>query len=337
MPSSPVGVLLTNLGTPDAPTPAALRRYLREFLADPRVVDLPRALWLPILYGVILNVRPRRSAALYRKVWTDEGSPLMVAGRRQQTELQAALDAAAPGVFRVELAMRYGAPSIADGLTALTRARCRRVLVLPLYPQYSSTTTASTFDAVAAALRSSRDMPELRFVRDYHDDPAYIAALAASIEEDFARHGQPGRLLMSFHGIPKRYAESGDPYPEACRRTAHLLADRLGLKDEDWVMSFQSRFGREEWMQPYTDETLARLAGEGVNDIAVVCPGFAADCLETLEEIALQNRDVFLGAGGERYRYIPALNDRDDHIRMLAGLVRRHSAGWVEDGASSTS
>jgi len=299
-------------------------------------VDLPRALWLPILYGVILTVRPRRSAALYRKIWTDEGSPLMAVSRRQQTGLQAALDAAAPDVFRVELAMRYGAPSIAAGLTALANTGCRRVLVLPLYPQYSSTTMASTFDALAAALGARRDMPELRFVRDYHDNPDYIAALAASIEEDFERHGRPGRLLMSFHGIPKRYAESGDPYPEACRRTARLLADRLGLKDEDWAMSFQSRFGREEWMRPYTDETLAQLAREGVNDIAVVCPGFAADCLETLEEIAIQNRDVFLGAGGERYRYIPALNDRDDHIRMLAGLVHRHAAGWVEDGVSST-
>lgn len=327
--AAPIGVLLANLGTPDAPTPAALRRYLREFLSDPRVVDLPRAVWLPVLHGIILTVRPRKSAALYRKVWTDAGSPLLVTGRRQQAGLQARLDAEAPGAFRVELAMRYGRPSIAEGLAALARAGCGRVLVLPLYPQYSSTTTASTMDAVADALRGRRDVPELRFIRDYHDRPAWVEAMAASIREDFEARGAPERLLFSFHGIPKRYADTGDPYPEQCRRSARLVAERLGLADEAWTMAFQSRFGREEWLRPYTDETLAELAAAGVRDVAVVCPGFAADCLETLEEIAMQNRDIFLGAGGERYRYIPALNDRDDHLRMLTGLVREHAAGWL--------
>ncbi|MDQ6972948.1 MAG: ferrochelatase, partial [Mariprofundaceae bacterium] len=257
---APIGILLSNLGTPDAPDSASLRRYLREFLWDSRVVDLPRPLWWLILNGVILNIRPPRSAALYRKVWTDEGSPLLAITRRQQKKLQSHLEEQAPGGFRVELAMRYGKPSIAAGMQALKDAGCARVLLLPLYPQYSSSTSASTFDAVAAFVRQGRDMPELRMVRDYHDDPAYIAALAASIEKDMQKNGRPDKLLLSFHGIPKRFHTTGDPYPDECRRTAELVAARLSLAADDWMLTFQSRFGREEWMQPYTDKTLEKLA-----------------------------------------------------------------------------
>jgi len=332
----PIGILLTNLGTPDAPTTTALRRYLKEFLWDKRVVDLSRPLWWLILNGIILNIRPQRSAKLYRKVWTENGSPLMDTSLRQQVALQAELDSDYPGTFRVELAMRYGNPSIAKGLQVLRDAGCQYVLVLPLYPQYSLTTTESTFDAVSAVMKTHRDMPELSLVRHYHDHPAYIAALAANIREDIEINGCPDKLLFSFHGIPKRYHESGDPYPDECRRTAELLAEALKLKDDAWMLTFQSRFGREEWMQPYTDKTLQSLPQKGIKNVAVVCPGFAADCLETLEEISIQNRKFFMEAGGESFRYIPALNDRKDHIRALADIVHSHCANWLEDTASVT-
>jgi len=327
--SSPVGILLTNLGTPEAPNAPAVRRYLKEFLWDRRVVDLPRLVWWPILNGLILNIRPSKSAALYRKVWMDNGSPLMDISLRQQAALQAVLDAAHPGVFQAELAMRYGSPSIAHGLRQLMESGCHRILVLPLYPQYSSTTTASTFDAVVGMFKRERDMPELRLVRDYHNHPAYIEALAASIRADMEAHGQPDKLLFSFHGIPKRYYESGDPYPDECGHTARLLAEALKLEGDAWMLTFQSRFGREEWMQPYTDKTLKGLPRKGVKNIAVACPGFAADCLETLEEINIQNRKFFMDSGGEAFRYIPALNNREDHIRALANIVRDHCSGWT--------
>lgn len=328
--STPVGILLSNLGTPDTPDCPGLRRYLHEFLWDRRVVDVPRPIWWLILNLIILNFRSPRSAANYRKVWTDEGSPLLAIGRRQQKALQAKLDAAHPGAFRVQLAMRYGNPSIAAGMQALREAGCDRVLVLPLYPQYSSSTTASTFDAVAAALKAGRDMPELRFVRQYYQDPAYIRALAASIREDIDENGQPDKLLFSFHGIPQRYHTTGDPYPDECRQTAALLAAELGIPGDAWMLTFQSRFGREPWMQPYTDKTLESLPAGGVKSVALACPGFSADCLETLEEIAMENRAVFLESGGRDYRYIPALNDRDDHMQALAGIVARHTRGWLE-------
>jgi len=324
-----IGILLTNLGTPDAPTAPALRRYLREFLSDRRVVDLPRPLWWLILNGMIVPFRSPKSAALYRKVWTDEGSPLLAISRRQQQALQTMLEQASPGVFRVELAMRYAQPSIADAIEKLMQAGCSRLLVLPLYPQYSSASTASTFDAVAQALQAPRDMPALRFVRDYHNDSAYIASLAASIRTDFERHGRPERLLLSFHGIPQRFHQTGDPYPDECAATAKQLAAELGLEDEAWILTFQSRFGREAWMQPYTNRTLEQLANEGVKNVAIACPGFSADCLETLEEIEHENRDIFVAHGGKSFRYIPALNDRADHIRALAGIVRRHCQGWI--------
>ncbi len=327
--AQPIGILLSNLGTPDAADTVSLRRYLREFLWDRRIVDLPRPLWWLILNYVIVPYRSPKSAALYRKVWTDDGSPLLAIGRRQQKALQGRLEKTSHGSFRVELAMRYGAPSIAAGLHALREAGCTRVLILPLYPQYSSSTTASTLDAVADLLKAGRDMPELRFVRDYHDDAAYIAALATSIEKDMQKNGRPDKLLLSFHGIPRRFHSTGDPYPDECHRTAELIAKRLGLADDDWILTFQSRFGREEWMQPYTDKTLKKLADEGVQSVAIACPGFSADCLETLEEIDQENRAVFINAGGKSYRYIPALNDNPDHILALAGLVTRHTQGWL--------
>jgi len=328
--TTPVGILLTNLGTPDTPNCPGLRRYLHEFLWDRRVVDVPRPIWWLILNLIIVNFRSPRSAATYRKVWTEEGSPLLAIGRRQRKALQAKLDASHPGGFVVELAMRYGNPSIAAGMQALEKAGCTRVLVLPLYPQYSSSTTASTLDAVADALKAGRNMPELRFVRQYYQEPAYIKALAASIREDIIENGQPDKLLFSFHGIPQRYHTTGDPYPDECQGTADLLAAELGIPDDAWMLTFQSRFGREPWMQPYTDKTLEALPAEGVKNVAIACPGFSADCLETLEEIAMENRDVFAEHGGKEYRYIPALNDRDDHIQALATIVHRHCQGWLE-------
>jgi len=320
-----IGVLLTNLGTPEAPTTAAVRRYLAEFLSDRRVVDRPRWLWLPVLHGVILRLRPRRSAHAYQKVWTDEGSPLLNFGRRQQLALQQRL----PGDVPVVLAMRYGQPSIAAGLQQLRAAGVTRVLLIPLYPQYSGSTTASTFDAVAAAWSRWPRLPELRMVMDYHDQDGYIQALANSVRDYWNQHGRGEKLLLSFHGTPQAMSDAGDPYYLQCQTTARLLAQRLQLSDDQCQLTFQSRFGPEAWLQPYTDKTLEALAQQGVGRVDVLCPGFSADCLETLEEIAMLNRDLFLQAGGRDYHYIPALNDREDHIAMLAGLVRQYTQGWL--------
>ena len=326
------GILLTNLGTPDAPTPSALRRYLAEFLWDRRVVELPRPLWWLILHGVILCTRPARSARKYQAIWTAEGSPLLAISRRQAAALAATLTERTPGPVRVALGMRYGNPSIAAALAELRAAGAQRLLVLPLYPQYSAATTASTFDAIAAALRTWRWLPELRFITQYHDDSAYLDALAAHLRA--ARAEQPGeRLLFSFHGLPKRNLLAGDPYHCQCHKTARRVAERLGMKPEQWAVAFQSRFGRAEWLQPYTNVLLADWAKAGVKSVDVACPGFAADCLETLEEIALENRQTFLNAGGERYRYLPALNDAPEHIAALAGVIEQHAAGWPEFSA----
>ena len=326
------GILLANLGTPDAPTPSALRRYLGEFLWDSRVVEIPRLLWWLILHGVILRIRPAQSARKYARIWTSEGSPLLAISRRQAAALAKTLAERCPGPVQVALGMRYGQPSIASALAELRTAGAERLLVLPLYPQYSAATTASTFDAVAAELRTWRWLPELRFIAQYHDDPGYLDALAAQIRADRAE--QPGeRLLFSFHGLPKRNLLAGDPYHCQCHKTARLVAERLELAPEQWVVAFQSRFGRAEWLQPYTSVLLTEWGKAGVKSVDVVCPGFAADCLETLEEIAMENRQTFLDAGGERYRYLPALNDASDHITALAGLVERHATGWPEFSA----
>lgn len=325
-----LGILLVNLGTPDSPSVGDVRRYLKEFLWDPRVVEMARPLWWLVLNGVILNTRPRRSAKAYQKVWTEQGSPLLVISKQQRDALQAALDDVLPGPVTVTLAMRYGKPSIAAGLDELRRAGARRLLVLPMYPQYSATTTASIFDAVTAELRQWRWLPELRFINHFHDDPGYIAALADSVREHWAEHGRADKLVMSFHGIPREYFEAGDPYYCECQKTGRLLAEALGLSEQQWQLTFQSRLGPKEWLRPYTDQSLEKLAREGVKSVDMVCPGFSADCLETLEEIAMENREVFLEAGGQEYRYIPCLNDRADHIAALAGLVRQHAAGWPE-------
>ncbi len=317
----PIGVLITNLGTPDAPTPAALRRYLAEFLWDRRVVDLPRPLWWLILHGIILRQRPRRSAHAYAKVWSEEGSPLLVISQQQQRKLQQKLDGQAPGRYKIVLGMRYGQPTIAAALEALAAAGVTELIVLPLYPQNSCSTTASTFDAVSAILQRVRYVPKLRFIADYHDHPGYIAALANSIRDAWQQQPRGERLLFSFHGTPERFRFEGDVYYNHCMKTAELTAAQLGLGEHDWRVTFQSRFGREEWLKPYTDVTLHKLAEEGLKRLDIICPGFSADCLETLEEIAVENRANFIEAGGSELRYIPALNERDEHIAMMAALL----------------
>lgn len=325
-----VGVLLCNLGSPDAPTASALRRYLKQFLWDPRVIEVPRLIWWFALHGVILRIRPKKSAHSYASVWQEDGSPLISISRRQAAALQKSLEMQVKGPVTVALAMRYGNPSIADGLQQLRQANCQRVLVLPLYPQYSATTTASVFDAVADELKTWRWLPELRFINHYHDDEKYIASLANSIRENIEANGQPDRLLFSFHGMPKRYLSSGDPYFCECHKTARLAAEALGLSADQWQVTFQSRFGREEWLKPYTDKTLEAFPKAGIKKVAIVCPAFSADCLETLEEIQVENREVFMNAGGERFDYIPALNDREDHIAAITDLCLRHMQGWPE-------
>ncbi len=328
-----LGVLLVNLGTPDAPTPAALRRYLAEFLWDPRVVEIPRPLWWLILHGWILRTRPARSAKLYAKIWQKDGSPLLAIAKRQAQALRDLIKQRIKGPVHIELAMRYGNPSITAGLEKLRAARVRRLLVLPLYPQYSATTTASTFDAVVQVLKTWRWIPELRCINQYHDDPAYIQALANSIREAGVQQGAPEKLVFSFHGIPKRNLLLGDPYHCQCQKTARLVAEQLGLTPEQWQLTFQSRFGRAEWLKPYTLQTLAELARKGVKHVQVACPGFSADCLETLEEIDGENRHAFMKAGGETFHYIPALNERADHLHLLMSLIMRHTHGWQESDA----
>ncbi len=318
------GVLLTNLGTPDVPTTDALKRYLKEFLWDPRVVEEPRWKWWLILNGIILNTRPARSAEAYRRVWTEKGSPLMLHSFAQQAGLQKLLG---EGVD-VELAMRYGNPSIASGLQNLREKGCTRILIFPLYPQYSATTTGSTFDAVADELKQWRYVPELRMINSYHDHPAYIDALATSVRRQWELYGKGERLLMSFHGIPKRYFDNGDPYPCLCKKTGRMLAEALELEEGTWLVSYQSRFGKEPWVTPYTDETLKQWGAEGVGRVDVICPGFSADCLETLEEIAVENRDYFIEAGGGELNYIPALNADVAHIKALAEIAGSHLKDW---------
>lgn len=325
-----IGVLLVNLGTPDAPTPAAVRRFLKQFLWDPRVVEFPRVLWWLVLNGIILRIRPSRSAAAYREIWTDEGSPLLLNSLALADGVKARLEQNAPGRFLVEPAMTYGEPSIPAAIDRLQEAGARRMLVLPLYPQYSGTTTASVFDAVTSKLQTMRWVPETRFINQYHDVPDYIEALAVSIEDYWREHGRGTHLLYSFHGVPQYTVDGGDPYGDQCQETARLLSKRLGLSDDAWTLAFQSRVGRAEWLRPYTDETVARLGRDGLDRLDVACPGFATDCLETLEEIAMQNGEFFTENGGGELRYIPALNARADHVVTLANLVEQHAAGWPE-------
>ncbi|WP_456406279.1 ferrochelatase [Thiolapillus sp.] len=324
--SRKAGILLINLGTPDSPSPRDVKRYLREFLWDPRVVEMSRLLWWPILHGAILNIRPARSAKAYAKIWTEQGSPLLVHTLNQARALQEKLG----GGIVVAPAMRYGNPSVKQGLEQLRDHGCQRILVFPLYPQYSATTTASAFDAVVAELKNWRLIPELRLLNQYFDNPGFIGALADSVRSFQQQHGQPEKLILSYHGLPQRYADAGDPYPHQCEQTTKALASALQLNDDQWIHCYQSRMGREPWLQPATVDTLRDLAGAGCKHVQVICPGFSADCLETLEEIAMENRDVFLQAGGERYEYIPCLNDSEPHIQALADLAKQYLGGWIE-------
>ena len=329
--SERIGVLVTNLGTPDAPTPRAVRRYLGEFLADPRVIEAPRWIWRLILHCVVLRIRPRRSARAYASIWTPEGAPLLVNSRAIAEALDARWAGQRPGRVTVGLGMRYGEPSIPEALRGLRDAGASRIVVLPLYPQYSGATGGSTFDAVAGTLAGWRRVPALRLIDHYHDDPGYIDALAASIEAAWSEGGRPDRLLVSFHGLPRRYLDAGDPYHCECRKTARLVAEKLGLAPERWLVAFQSRVGREEWLRPYTDETLVEWGREGLERVDVVCPGFSADCLETLEEIAIRGRESFVAAGGGHLRYIPALNAGRAHVDALANLVEHAISDWLAD------
>lgn len=324
------GILLTNLGSPDAPTPKALRKYLREFLGDPRVIELNRVVWWLILNGIVLRTRPAKSAHAYQQVWTPEGAPLIVGTRSLAHRLEAELSRMAGRPVAVAMAMRYGAPSIADGLDELDRRGVRRVLVLPLYPQYAAATTATTFDALGDALKRRRLVPQLRFVADYHAEPAWIAAVTASVRERWATEGEPDFFLMSFHGVPVRYVRAGDPYQLQCMASAKQIVEMLGWPAEKAGVAFQSRFGREPWITPYTDEELVRVAKAGVKKLDVACPGFSIDCLETLEEIAMQGRETFLAAGGEQFRYVSALNDSPRHVDALAAIASRQIRDWLD-------
>ena len=320
-------VLLCNLGTPDAPTAAAVRRYLAQFLSDPRVVEIPRLLWLPLLHGLILRVRPARSARKYASIWMAEGSPLKVWTEKQAKLLGGYLGERGHAIT-VRHAMRYGQPTIASALDALKAEGADRVLVLPLYPQYAASTTASIGDDVAAWMKGVRNVPELRFVKHFHDDPAYIEALTKRVNDHWLMHGRPDKLVLSFHGVPRRTLALGDPYHCECQKTARLLGERLKLRADAMVVTFQSRFGNAEWLKPYTEPTLVALAQAGVGRVDVMCPGFAADCLETLEEIDQEGRVAFLGAGGKEFSYIPCLNDQHEWIAALAGIAIRHMQGW---------
>jgi ferrochelatase len=314
-------ILLVNLGTPDAPTAPAVKRYLAEFLGDRRVVELPRLLWLPLLHGIILNTRPAKSAAKYATIWTAEGSPLKVHTERQAKLLRGLLGQRGRKEILIDWAMRYQNPSIPAVLDRLVAAGVREIVVVPLYPQFAGSTTASTQDAVNAWLKRQKQPPALRWVEDFHVDPGYIRALAASINDHWMKNGRGDKLVMSFHGIPQRSVERGDPYADQCHATAQALAKELGLADGAWLATFQSRFGAAKWLQPYTQPTLEELARGGLKSVDVVCPGFPADCLETLEEIAMECRAAFLHAGGSEFGYIPCLNERDDWIAALADLA----------------
>lgn len=322
-----IGILLTNLGTPDAPEKGALRRYLKEFLSDERVIELPRWKWWPILNLIVLNTRPKKVAEAYKSIWTEKGSPLLVITKNQAAALEKELHD--PRVL-ISVGMRYGNPSIASALRELRDRGAQKILLLPMYGQYSSATAGSTFDAMAEELKKWRWVPEIRTIMQFHDHPGYIQVVAKNIAKHWQKNGKPEKLVMSFHGIPKRYFEGGDPYFCHCQKTGRLIAEALKLKKEEYLVTFQSLFGKEEWIKPYTDKTLESLAHSGVKAVDVVCPGFLADCLETIEEINVENRENFLEAGGQKYSYIAAVNDNPEFIRVLADIVRHHL--WIDEG-----
>lgn len=324
-----VGILLANLGTPDAPTAKALRRYLRQFLSDRRVIEIPRLIWWWILNGIILNLRPRQSAAKYAQIWTGQGSPLLVHTQLQAKLFQGYLSTRIKSPFAVAFGMRYGSHSIADAVAALKAQNCDRILLFPLYPQYAASSTASAMDAAWQILLRTRNVPAVRSIKHYHDHPAYIAALAQSVRDYWTVNGRPDKLIMSFHGVPRFSLLKGDPYHCECQKTGRLLAEALGLDQNQYMVCFQSRFGRAEWLQPYLAGTLVELGRQKTRRVDVICPGFASDCLETLEEIAMEGKASFIAAGGSEYHYIPALNERDDWIHAMCDIALDNLQGWV--------
>ncbi len=330
---SSTGILLINLGTPEAPTAPAVRRYLRQFLWDPRVVEIPRPIWWLILHGIILNTRPAKSAKKYQSIWTKDGSPLRVYTERQAQMLRGFLGERITSPLSVTYAMRYGDPSIAAGIAELKGKHCDRILILPLYPQYASSTTATAMDVVGAELQRYRDVPGIRFVKSFHDHPAYIEAIVRNVVDYWMKVGRPDfsvdKLLMSFHGLPRFHLDQGDPYHCQCQKTARLIAEQLALKPDQFVVTFQSRFGKTEWLKPYTSTTLAQLGGSGTRRLDAICPGFAADCLETLEEIAIEGRETFLKAGGKEFHYVATTNDTQPWVKALTTIALQNLGGWV--------
>ncbi len=321
------GVLITNLGTPDAPDAKSLRVYLNQFLSDPRVIEIPKFLWQIILKGIILQVRPRKSAANYKKIWSDNGSPLLDISNKQLLGIKKIFSSKYPNI-EFALGMRYGNPSIESALKDLQSRQVRRLLVLPLYPQYCAATTGSTFDEVTSILQKWRWVPELRFINQYFEEDEYLDALVSSIENFWQKNNKPQKIVFSYHGIPKRYLTNGDPYHCFCLKTTRLVKEKMRLNDDEIITTFQSRFGREEWLKPYTAETLKELPGKGIKNIHIISPGFSADCLETLEELEEENKEYFIEAGGDQYGYIPCLNDDEKHLNFISNLVLKHTQGW---------
>jgi ferrochelatase len=331
-----IGVLLTNVGTPDAPTYRALKKYLKQFLKDPRVIELNKFFWGLILNLIVLPFRSGNSAKKYASVWTKDGSPLLTISKEQKAKLEKILEERYPNQIEVELGMGYGNPSIDSAIKSLISKNVDRLLVLPMFPQYASATTGSTFDGISNTLTKVRAVPELRFLTRYHDEPGYINALVESIKRVWDKDGEPDKLVISFHGIPKRYFYNGDPYHCYCRKTARLIVEQMGLSKDKYVVTFQSLFGKEEWLKPYTVEVMEQLAKEGVKKLDVICPGFSADCLETIEEIEVENKEAFIHHGGEQFRYIPALNADPLFIEFLANFVERNLFSWVNHPREST-
>ena len=322
-----IGVLITNLGTPDAPNKKELKVYLNQFLSDPRVIELPKILWQIILKLVILQIRPSKSAEAYKQIWTDKGSPLLDIANRQLNKIQSSFSSKNENIV-FEVGMRYGNPSIPDALLKLQKKQVRRLLVLPMYPQYCAATTGSTFDEVTNVLQKWRWIPEMRFINQYFEEKNYIEALSNSIKSFWKKTPKPQKIIFSYHGIPKRYLTNGDPHHCFCLKTTRLVKEQMGLSDDEIMTTFQSRFGREEWLKPYTSETLKELPKQGIKNIHIISPGFSSDCLETLEELEEENKEYFMESGGENYHYIPCLNDHDDHIDVFVNLIKKHTQGW---------
>ena len=322
-----IGVLITNLGTPDAPNKKELKVYLNQFLSDPRVIELPKILWQIILKLVILQIRPSKSAEAYKQIWTDKGSPLLDIANKQLNKIQSSFSSKNENIV-FEVGMRYGNPSIPDALLKLQKKQVRRLLVLPMYPQYCAATTGSTFDEVTNVLQKWRWIPEMRFINQYFEEKNYIEALSNSIKSFWKKTSKPQKIIFSYHGIPKRYLTNGDPYHCFCLKTTRLVKEQMGLSDDEIMTTFQSRFGREEWLKPYTSETLKELPKQGIKNIHIISPGFSSDCLETLEELEEENKEYFMESGGENYHYIPCLNDHDDHIDVFVNLIKKHTQGW---------